>query len=59
MGQEDLVSLCEVCLPQARQKQFIKEVLEKDPKELVKDFAKAALEMPPPRPPATQPAEEK
>jgi len=42
-------------LPQDRQKQFAREVIEKDAKDFVKDYAKAAMEMPPPKPPATQP----
>jgi len=43
-------------VPRERQKMFADEVLEKDSQQLVKDFARATMEKPPPRP-TTQPAE--
>jgi hypothetical protein len=42
-------------LPRERQMQMARDVMEKDPEQFVKDFAKATIERPPPRP-TTQPA---
>jgi tetratricopeptide (TPR) repeat protein len=45
-------------VPLDRQRQFAREVIEKDSQQFVKDFAKATIEKPPPKP-TTRPAEEK
>jgi hypothetical protein len=42
-------------LPKERRDQLTKEVMEKDSMQLVREFAKASLEKPPPKP-TTQPA---
>jgi hypothetical protein len=43
-------------LPRERQVQFARDVIEKDNQQFVKDFAKATIDRPPPRP-ATQPVQ--